>query len=441
MKIRLIALTCLTVSAAFAQMGGGYLGPAVLSSGATGVGNRSGQQVDLRFFAGVNGTYDSSQQPVALDSTGKLLTIGGLYGVEATFGVYGTHSWRTARLGVDYKGAAREYNGGSSYDSIDQSLTLGYTVQESRRLRFDARVTGGIYSNGLGGIGITPGITSESVVQPGALLFDSRSYFLQGGLNATYMFSPRTSFTVGGQGFDVWRQSSQLVGVEGYNLTGSVEHKLSKFTSVGFSYGRQHYNFPRAYGQADIDTGQLFLGTNFGRVWNLVVQAGVFHSEVTGLQSVALSPVIAALLGQSSTIQSFYKEDIFPSGSVALTRRFKRSSLSFNFERSVTPGNGVYLTSKTDSGGASYSYTGIRRASLQVSGGYNSLASIGQGIQPYRSGNGGAGMTYTLPYSLHFVVRYDYRYQQIESLIYKHTGYSATIGLTFSPGTVPLSLW
>jgi hypothetical protein len=441
LKIRLIALVCLTGSAAFAQLGGGYLGPAVLSTGATGVGTRGGELVDLRFYAGVSGVYDSSQQPVALDSKGNLLTIGGLAGVEVSVGLYGTHSWKTALLGVDYKGSAREYNAGSAYDSIDQSLTLGYTVQESKRLRFDARLTGGIYNNSLASVGITPAITSDNAVQPSTLLFDSRSYFVQGSLYGTYSFSPRTTFTVGGQGFDVWRQSSQLVGVEGYSLTGSVEHKVSKFTSIGFTYGRQHFDFPRSFGSSDVDTGQLFIGTNFGRFWNLVVKGGVFHSEVKGLQSVTLSPVIAALLGTSTTIQSFYKEDVFPSGSVVLTRKFKQSNVSLSVDESVSPGNGVYLTSKIQNAGAYYTYAGIRRVSLQLSGGYSGLSSIGQGIQPYRSAFGGGGMTYTLPYSLHLTARYDYRYQSIENLSYKHTGFRTVVGLTFSPGTVPLSIW
>jgi hypothetical protein len=78
---------------------------------------------------------------------------------------------------------------------------------------------------------------------------------------------------------------------------------------------------------------------------------------------------------------------------------------------------------------------------LTISGAYDSLNSIGQQILPYRTGTGGAGITYTLPWSLHFVARYDYRYQEIESLIYKHTGYRTTVGLTWSPGKVPLSLW
>ncbi len=39
------------------------------------------------------------------------------------------------------------------------------------------------------------------------------------------------------------------------------------------------------------------------------------------------------------------------------------------------------------------------------------LSSLGQGIPPYRPCTGGAGITYTLPWSLHLVARYDYRYQ------------------------------
>jgi hypothetical protein len=436
-----LALACCVASTALAQLGGGYLGPAVLSSGANGIGNRSGQQVDLRFFAGVNGIYDSSIQPIAIDSNGNLVTISGLAGVEASVGAYGTHSWRTALLGLDYVGSFRAYNAGSAYDGIDQSLTLGYSLQESRRLTFSSRVMGGILSNSLGGIGIAPTISSQTDVVPANLLFDSRSYYLQGGLDMTYSQSARTSYTVGGQGFDVWRQSKALVGVEGYRLNGKVEHRLNKNSSVGFTYSREHFNFPRAFGAADIDTGELFYATNFGRRWALTVRGGVFHAEVKGLQSVALDPVIAALLGQTATIQAFYREDIYPSGAVSLSRKFKTANLSFSYSREVSPGNGVYLTSRSDSGIASYSYTGIRKVNLSVSGGYTTLASLGQGIQPYKSATAGAGMTYTLPYSLHFTARYDYRYQAIEDLIFKHFGYRATIGLTFSPGKVPLSLW
>jgi hypothetical protein len=443
LKTRLIVLACGLASTALAQLGGGYLGPAVLSSGATGIGNRSGQQVDLRFYGGVNGVYDSSFEPVAINSQGQLITLGGLYGVEANIGVYGTHSWRTAQLGIDYRGTFREYVNDPSYSGIDQYLTVGYTWQESRRMIWKAQLLGGILDDALGGIGFEPSVISATtpVVNPSTFLFDSRSYYLQGGLDLTVQETARTSFTIGGQGFDIWRQSKDLVGMEGYSARGSVEHRLNRSTSIGFLYQRQHFNFPRVFGQADIDTGELILATNLSRLWTLYVRAGVFHSEVSGLETVALNPVVAALLGQSSAVQAYYRADIYPSGYISLTRKFKTANLNFNYSQQVVPGNGVYLTSKSDSGGATYSYTGVHKVNLSIGGGYYSLNSLGNQIAPYRTGMAGAGFTYTLPWALHLVGRYDYRFQQIEDVSFKHSGYRVSMGLTFSPGKVPLSFW
>jgi hypothetical protein len=442
LKKRLIALACSVASTAFAQVGGGYLGPGVLSSGATGIGNRSGQTMDLRFFAGVNGSYDSSVQPLAIDSKGNLVTVSGLYGVDATLGAYGTHSWRHVQLGLDYHGSFRHYSGESGYDGIDQTLSLGYTWQKSRRLTFNGQAIVGTFSNGNNALGISPAYSDTNLVAgPTTLLFDSRSTFLQGGMGMTIYQSPRTSYTFSGQGYEVWRQSSLLVGVEGYNARGTIEHRLSKYTSIGATYQRSHFDFPRAFGQADIDSAQGILGTRFGKNWTFTARAGIFRAEVSGLEEVQLNPVIAALLGQTTSIQVFHRINTFPSLDANLSRKFKTSSLSFYYGRTVSPGNGVYLTSRNESAGATYSYTGIRKASMSVSGGYSRLDSLGQGIQPYRTWNGGAGFSYSLPWALYFVSRYDYRYQQIESFSYKHTGYRALIGLSFSPGKVPLSLW
>jgi hypothetical protein len=442
---RLIMLGCSVASATLAQTGGGYLGPGVLSSGGgAGIGNRSGQQLDLRFYAGVNGFYDSSVQPTSIDSKGNLVTINGLYGAEGNIGLYGSHSWRRSQLGLDYHGVFRHYQGNSGADGIDQFLVLGYTLQESRRVSFNGQVLAGLLSNGISGVSIlapTPTLTSNEVALPSSLLFDSRSYFLQGGLDVKITQTPRTSFSLGGQGFEVWRQSKQLVGVDGWNARGTVEHKLNKTTSVGFTYQRQHFEFPRAFGQADIDTGEAFVGTNLGPRWQLVVRAGVFRSEVKGLQTVQLNPLVAALLGTTQAIQAFYREDYYPSGNISLSRSFKTSSLSFGFAQTVTPGNGVYLTSRTQAGTVGYSYTANRKLSLSAGGGYNALSSLGQGIAPYRGANGGGGMTYSLPWSLHAVARYDYRYQAIENFSYKHTGYAISLGLSYSPGHLPLSLW
>ena len=54
---------------------------------------------------------------------------------------------------------------------------------------------------------------------------------------------------------------------------------------------------------------------------------------------------------------------------------------------------------------------------------------------------GGAGFTYGLTRMFHVVGRYDARHQEINLYNYRRTSYRATLGIAFSPGDIPLSLW
>ncbi|HEX5431972.1 MAG TPA: hypothetical protein VFW83_08405 [Bryobacteraceae bacterium] len=440
MKYRLIALLCVFASTAAAQLDS-YLGPGILTRGAGDIGSRAGQEVNLRFYAGVSGVYDNGIEPLALDSKGNLAQVNGLYGVEADLGAYGTHQWRTALLGLDYRGSFTHYSQQSYYDGTDHRLLLGYTYQKSRRLIFDLQETAGTYSSAIGSV---PGayVPISSVVgQPTSLLFDNRNYFGESAASATYLLSARTSVTAGGQGFLVRYRADGLVGVNGYGLRGSIQHRLSRATTIGAAYEHEHFDFPRAYGQSDIDTVMAVYGTQFGRHWTFSLDGGVFQAEVQGIESVALDPSIAALLGVGTSTQRFYQKRIFPAGDVRLTRQFKNASFSIFYNRSVTPGNGVYLTSRSELSGASLDYTGIRKFSFSISGGEASLASVGQSIQGYRQFTGGAGMTYAITRALHFTARYDARHQDITYAGFRRTSDRAMIGLIFSPGDVPLSLW
>ena len=132
---------------------GGYLGPGILSRGSGDIGQRAGQQVDLRFFVDVTGIYDSSLQPFSLNSQGGLLRVNGLYGEQVDVGGYGVHTWRQAQLGLDYYGNFYHYDNDSFYDGSNQALSLGYTYQKSRRLSFDFRVLAGTTKLGYGAPG------------------------------------------------------------------------------------------------------------------------------------------------------------------------------------------------------------------------------------------------------------------------------------------------
>jgi hypothetical protein len=420
---------------------GDYLGPGILTQGAGDIGTRAGQPVALRLYADVTAVYDNGIQPLSLTPTGSLAQIGGLYGVEANIGVYGVHQWKQAQLGLDYRGTYRDYVNGTFYNGSDQQLILGYTYQKSKRLYFDAQEVAGTLSRSIGGI---PGVTlpiPTTVDSPTALLFDNREYFDETALTMTYLLSARTSVSAGGTGFLVRQRSSALIGVNGYNLIGSIHHRLSRETTIGAEYKHQHFDFPGAYGQSDINSYEGIYGTQVGKRWKFGLQGGIFQVQVQGVQEVALSPQIAALLGITNIAQTFYKSYTFPTGTARLSRQFKMSNLAFNYTRSVTPGNGVYLTSRTESGTVAYTYTGIRKASLTISGGEYSLSSLGQDLQGYRQFNGGAAMSVTLYKALHLITRYDARHQEIDLAGYRRTSYRAVIGLAFSPGAVPLAIW
>lgn len=440
LKYQLLALVCLFASTAAAQLGD-YMGPGILTQGAANIGTRAGQPVAMRFYADVSGVYDNGLQPLSLNSTGNLAQVSGLYGLEASIGVYGVHEWRQAQLGLDYRGSFRDYTNGSYYDGSDHQLILGYTYQKSKRLYFDLQEVGGTISRSIGGI---PGVAlpiPTTVDQPTSLLFDNREYFGESSASVTYLLSARTSVSAGGSGFIVRQQNAGLIGVDGYNLRGSIRHRMSRTTTLGAEYSHQHYEYPGAYGQTDINSYTGLYATQLGRRWTFSIQGGVYQAEVRGLEEVALPPDIAALLGINSVAKTFYQAYTFPTGVARLSRQFKTSVLTLTYSQTVTPGNGVYLTSRTSAGTVSYSYTGIRKTSLSVSGGEYQLSSLGQGLQSYQQFTGGAGMTYSIYKSLHLTARYDARHQEIDLEGYRRTSDRAMIGIAFSPGSVPLALW
>jgi hypothetical protein len=440
----LIVVACVCASTAFAQpQVGGYLGPGVLSRGAGDIGDRSGQPVSLRFFADVTGVYDNGIQPFSVDSKGDLVQVNGLYGIQLDFGVYGQKQGKQSVIGLDYTGNFYHYTNDEFYDGTTHNLALGLTYQKSRRISFDFRVLAGTTTLGYGaGAFPVASVPTDIVNSPTSLLFDNRTYYGQGTADVNFILSPRTTITLGGDTFLVRRQASGLAGLDGWNARGTIQHRLSRQQSIGVLYQHMFYNFPPAFGQSDTDMMEGFFSTSLGRQWTFNVHGGAFRTDVQGLTIVQLNPVIAALLGQGFGVQAFNKTDIYPSGSVMLNGRLnKTTSIQVSYTRSVTPGNGVYLTSRQDAGFGSLSYTGIKKWNLGASGGYYKLASIGQGIPAYGQWAGGAGFTYGITRSIHIVGRADFRHQNIQTLGLRETGTRATLGLAFSPGNVPLSLW
>ncbi len=436
MKTRMIAIVLACCSTMTAQLSE-YLGPGILSRGAGDIGTRAGHDVDLRLFVTANGIYDTGLQPYSVDGTGHLATIGGLYGTEVVLGAYGVHNYRHARLGLNYQGTYRHYANNSFFDGTDHTLALGYTYQKSRHLVFDLREMAGTVSQGTS-YGNLPAVT-DSIVTPSSLLFDNRVNYLQSSLDVNYVQSARNTFTFGGDGFGVWRKATGLIGMQGYGLHGAFYHRLSKRSTLGASYQHSHYDFPKAFGESDINSFSGIFATQLGQFWTISVGGGAYTAEVQGLQRVAVDPVIAALLGVTSAQRTFYQSSVFPQWNANIKRRFRRASLSVDYQNGASGGNGVYLTSRTETGTVGFSYTTDRKWSFSANGGYTRLQGIGQNLQPYSQVTGGAGATYALTHAIQMVARYDARHQEIIDLTTLRTSYRVMVGISFSPADVPLS--
>jgi hypothetical protein len=434
----LYRLTILAGIAACALMGQGYEGPSILSRGSNTVGQRGGEQVDLRFFGNVNGIYDTGLVPVTTDTTGQLALPGGLYGVEAQIGAYGVHNFRRGQIGLDYKGSYRHYTQNSFFDGTDQALTLTYAYQKSRRLAIDTRGVAGTYSSAL--FANTVAYTGDSVAA-GQAIFDNRSNYADAAMDVNFAYTNRTVFSAGGEGFLVTRRSRALIGVHGYSLKGEMEHKLSGTTAIGLTYDHHHYDYPRAFGESNID------GISFTAVKQLdrrrvTIRAsfGGLMIQTEGVETVQLDPLVASILGVSTGVQAFYQKSFVPRGELEIRRHFRQSDLALRYRRGVSPGNGVYLTSIQEAASASFDYTSRRRLTLGVNGGWSTYSAIGQIIGKYTQYGGSATAGYKLSRSLQLVASYNARHQDIASSAFSPESTRVQFGVAYSPGDIPLSI-
>jgi hypothetical protein len=351
------------------------------------------------------------------------------------------HQWKRSQLALDYRGDYRRYVNSNSYNGSDQNLTLGYTAQLSRRWTVDLRESAGTVSTSTSQLASTPATDGTSVVTPATLLFDARTTFAQSSANATYFQTARTSFTFGGSGFLQDQKSAGLSNSGGYNFTGSMQHRMTKNTTVGATYTYSHFEYPGFHSSSDSNSYQGTFATVLGQFWTFSLQAGATVTEVNSQLTFALSPELAALFGQPSITENAYTRTIYPSGAAVLERKFRRADLRFSYYRDLNSGNGSSGTARRESANVAFSYTGIRRLNIGVYGGHYTLASIGQNTGTFATFNGSAGFTYALGRGISLSARYDVNQQQIDLGNYNRTSTRATLGLVFSPGNIPLALW
>jgi hypothetical protein len=251
----------------------------------------------------------------------------------------------------------------------------------------------------------------------------------------------RWILTLGGGGSVVERRSAALLDTRtGIGLAG-VRYRVNEFTAVGPAYEFGYLDFPGNFESARVHNFLLSFEKQFGPQWQLTASAGVYRADIDRVQSVPLDPILAAVIGRPATLQPFFDEKWGPAIRGTLSRTLSSGSFSIFYWRGIRSGTSFLSTSESDSVGVRYSYNATSRLNLGLGASYYSVKAISQGDARYNAYGGGAGLNYRLGKGFHITAAVNYSHQKLDDSTFERDRVFASVGLVFSPGDLPLSLF
>jgi len=434
-----LAVIC-TACAAFAQYGG----PAILSRGDAPAA-MTGADVSFRPFVEVSAVYSTGLAAgVALDSAGNIANHSSI-GAQISGGISGAHNWRHTTLGISYRGSYSRYTSNEKFSSTDQSLLLGLRRQLSPHVVLSIDESAGIFNRNAGLLAtISPSVPfdpAQSYV-PTTDFFDNRTIFSSTQIGMAVQRSTRTSWSFSGGLFDTHRQSAALYGVIGENASADYQYRITKRMTIGGNYNYSHFGYGRLASDTNMHGGSGSLAYQMSRFWEFTGYAGFYRVESKFIQNVPVDPAIAAIIGITQSSEVVYTVRYTPNFSARLSRTFHKGVLYFYGGHTVTPGNGLFLTSTAYAAGSGYTYTGLRKWSFGATGSYHDSDSIGNVQGGYASVVGVAHMSRQVARSMHAILSFNVqRYSSGTFAKYNNVVYSGSLGLGWSPGVVPLRIW
>jgi hypothetical protein len=436
--VRLLTLCGLALPA-FAQ----YAGPAILSRGEAPAA-MSAPEIKFRPFVEFTAGYQTGLSGVAVTDAQGNLPNASSYDLSLSWGVSGSHRWKHTKLGLDYRGSLSHYTEQSSYDSLSQALLLGVTQQITRHISLSLRESAGMFTRafGLGSLSQTVSYDPSQSYIPTTDFFDNRTYYLSTQADLKIQKTARLSFDFGGNSDFLRYRAAGLVGTNLYGATGDAQYRLDRRSTIGAGYNYQHFGYSGQFGGADVHSVALSYSRALAAKLEFSASVGASHVEQKFIQDVAVDPIIAALLGVSSTAEIAHFVSWVPTGSMRLAQVFRQGVAYLSAGRAVLPGNGLFTTSYTDTVGGGYTYTGVRRWSLSSSVSYDRSRSVGNFIGSYSDVSGGFAASRQLARSVHLVFGFNVRrYSSGDFQNYNRVVEEGHVGIGFTPGDVPLRIW
>jgi hypothetical protein len=228
--------------------------------------------------------------------------------------------------------------------------------------------------------------------------------------------------------------------MQGYEAGAGVFYQLNRSTKVGARYEFIRFEYPRIYGGSDIHAVDLYYERRLSRNWGMKLTLGGYLANTVGTQRVELSPEIAAILGRSTGVEAFDRTATKPRIEATVDYTMRRSRWYAGYRSGANPGNGIYITTNQKNFNTGYSYTGFRKLSMGLSAGYTRYNSLGLTLEDFSTLQAGGGMNYRLMEHVDLSLQVDRRKFNAPG-VSGRSGTSITFGLTFTPASIPLSIW
>jgi hypothetical protein len=294
----------------------------------------------------------------------------------------------------------------------------------------------------LGGLAQAVSFDPSQGYIPTTDFFDNRTSYSSTQANLTIQKTARLSFNFGGNLFATHYRAAGLIGTTGIGARGDIQYRTGRRSTIGGGYNYEHFAFKGAYGSTDVHSVFASYAKAISARVEFSASIGASRVEPKFIQSVPVDPIIALLLGVTSTTEIAHFVIWTPTGNARISRAFRDGVLYLSAGRSVLPGNGLFTTSYEDQVSTGYSYTGLRRWSLGVEASYARSKSVGNFNGVYDSFSGGFTASRQLIRFVHMVLGYNARkYDSPDFHNYNRVIQQARIGFGFTPGDVPLRIW
>ena len=422
---------------------GAYSGPAVMSRSYTLLRPSIPSQERWNPVVGINAIYDSGLQ--GLPTSGSGYTTGGSFGTEMMWGITGRHYFRHDIIGLNYRGDFQYYSPAKYFDGSNHFLNLDYTHMFSRHLWVTLIEAGAVYSQNytlVNPVTATEQAATDLINTPNIQIFNNGWKQATTSADVTYQKSVRLSFNAGASGFIFKPESSYLVSSTGASGRADVMYRVTRRTTVGLAYSYNNFWYPRGAGRSVFHTMNLVYSWALSRTMQVNAAVGASHLDSTGLVTEYIDPQLAALLGQGSTITQYRTVQWISNYSAQFSKSFHRSrSISISFNRGLSPGNGLYLTSRQEDIGAAGSMILFRHYYFSTGGGYDSLSAATQTLGQYRSTYVFFGASRAMRHGIQANLRFDYRHFDVGNTPLLSNTFRVSLGFSWSPVEGLHRLW